>query len=219
MRYKLLSPICHDSTGYVKPLRRLQRHGFIELCRWMSHFTGLSGAYMPTSTQLCPKKTLKETCTKREDDLGKKRQYDNQSAVATAVVFLPEHVFECTALPSKWSIESSIKYAVVGSHVGKSHLHVFVFRLSFLAVLVRLRIFVVMTGKQWLPSSFCEACIATLLKRQWSIYEESLGKATCKVNKLYQSVSPPTVFLCQRKVALNRSLKAGGVCCPRCLQA
>lgn len=47
---------------------------------------------------------------------------------------------------------------------------------------------VVVTGNQWLPSSFCEACIATLLERQWAIYEDSLGKATCKVDYITQSL-------------------------------
>ena len=37
-------------------------------------------------------------------------------------------------------------------------------------------------GAEWLPSLFCEMCITTLIKRQWPIYEESLAKATCKVN-------------------------------------
>lgn len=37
------------------------------------------------------------------------------------------------------------------------------------------------TGKEWLPSLFCESCITTLIKRQWPIYEESLAKANCKV--------------------------------------
>lgn len=36
-------------------------------------------------------------------------------------------------------------------------------------------------GKEWRPSLFCKMCIGVLIKSQWSIYEDTLAKATCKV--------------------------------------
>eukprot|EP00903_Cladosiphon_okamuranus_P009270 g8845.t1 len=48
-------------------------------------------------------------------------------------------------------------------------------------------------GKPWLPSLFCKGCIKMLIKRQWSIYEETLAKATCKAQqKRMLGEGPPT---------------------------
>lgn len=48
-------------------------------------------------------------------------------------------------------------------------------------------------GNAWLPSLFCETCVATLIKRQWPIYEETLAKATCKAQqKRMLGQGPPT---------------------------
>ncbi|CAM9639727.1 unnamed protein product [Scytosiphon promiscuus] len=49
------------------------------------------------------------------------------------------------------------------------------------------------TGNPWLPSLFCKMCIEVLIKRQWSIYEDGLAKATCKAQqKRMLGDGPPT---------------------------
>ncbi|CAN0266325.1 unnamed protein product [Ectocarpus sp. 6 AP-2014] len=48
-------------------------------------------------------------------------------------------------------------------------------------------------GKEWRPSFFCKMCIGVLIKSQWSIYEDTLAKATCKAQqKRMLGEGPPT---------------------------
>ncbi|CAM9904957.1 unnamed protein product [Ectocarpus sp. 12 AP-2014] len=48
-------------------------------------------------------------------------------------------------------------------------------------------------GKEWRPSLFCKMCIGVLIKSQWSIFEDTLAKATCKAQqKRMLGEGPPT---------------------------
>ena len=46
---------------------------------------------------------------------------------------------------------------------------------------------------EWVPSGFCEVCIAYLLKTQWETYTTALAKTTCKAEQRRLLKSGPPI--------------------------